>query len=416
MRQSQLFTKTRREDPKDEVSQNAKLLIRGGFINKELAGVYSYLPLGLRVLNKISNIIREEMNALGAVELEMTALQNPELYEKTGRWDDAVVDNWFKTDLKSGSRLGLGFTHEEMITNLMKDHINSYKDLPVYAYQIQTKFRNEERAKSGLMRGREFLMKDLYSFNDSEASLDDFYDQAKGAYERIYERVGLGDLTYITFASGGTFSKFSHEFQTLSEAGEDTIYVCEEKGFAINKEVLDEETLAEMGIAREDLVERKAIEVGNIFKLGTKFSEPLGLNFTDENGAKRSVVMGSYGIGPGRVMGTIVEALSDDKGIVWPKSVAPFMAHLVWILGEGEMSAELADKLYDGLTEAGIEVFYDDRVASAGEKFANADLLGMPYRIVVSDKTLKEGKFELTERSTGETRFVNEEELFDLLK
>ncbi|MFA5023305.1 MAG: aminoacyl--tRNA ligase-related protein, partial [Candidatus Paceibacterota bacterium] len=226
MRQSQLFTKTRREDPKDEVSQNAKLLIRGGFINKELAGVYSYLPLGLRVLNKISNIIREEMNALGAVELEMTALQNPELYEKTGRWDDAIVDNWFKTDLKSGSRLGLGFTHEEMITNLMKDHLSSYKDLPVYAYQIQTKFRNEERAKSGLMRGREFLMKDLYSFNDSEASLNDFYDQAKGAYERIYERVGLGDITYITFASGGTFSKFSHEFQTLSEAGEDTIYVC----------------------------------------------------------------------------------------------------------------------------------------------------------------------------------------------
>ncbi|MFA5290748.1 MAG: aminoacyl--tRNA ligase-related protein [Candidatus Paceibacterota bacterium] len=416
MRQSQLFTKTRREDPKDEVSQNAKLLIRGGFINKELAGVYSYLPLGLRVLNKISNIIREEMNALGAVELEMTALQNPELYEKTGRWDDAIVDNWFKTDLKSGSRLGLGFTHEEMITNLMKDHLSSYKDLPVYAYQIQTKFRNEERAKSGLMRGREFLMKDLYSFNDSEASLNDFYDQAKGAYERIYERVGLGDITYITFASGGTFSKFSHEFQTLSEAGEDTIYVCEEKGFAINKEVLDEETLAEMGIAREDLVERKAIEVGNIFKLGTKFSEPLGLNFTDEKGEKRPVVMGSYGIGPGRVMGTVVEALADDKGIIWPRSIAPFMAHLVWIPGEGETAAELADKLYDGLTEAGIEVFYDDRVASAGEKFANADLLGMPYRIVVSDKTLKEGKFELKERATGTTRLVSEEELFDLLK
>ncbi|MFA5001312.1 MAG: aminoacyl--tRNA ligase-related protein [Candidatus Paceibacterota bacterium] len=416
MRQSQLFTKTRKEDPKDEVAKNAKLLIRGGFINKELAGVYSYLPLGLRVLNKINNIIREEMNGLGAVELELTALQNPELYEKTNRWAEEAVDVWFKTNLKSGSQLGLGFTHEEAITELMKDHVSSYKDLPVYAYQIQTKFRNEERAKSGLMRGREFLMKDLYSFNDSEESLNDFYDQVKGAYERIYERVGLGDLTYITFASGGSFSKFSHEFQTLSEAGEDTIYVCEEKKFAINKEVLDEETLKEVGIARENLVEKKAIEVGNIFKLGTRFSEPLGLTFTDENGEKRPVVMGSYGIGPGRLMGTVVETLSDEKGIVWPKSIAPFDLHLVWIPGEGDLAAELADKLYDGLTEEGIEVFYDDQVTSAGEKFANADLLGLPYRVIVSDKTLKEGKFELTERATRETRWVDEEELFALLK
>ncbi|MFA6253648.1 MAG: aminoacyl--tRNA ligase-related protein [Candidatus Paceibacterota bacterium] len=416
MRQSQLFTKTRREDPKDEVAKNAKLLIRAGYINKELAGVYSYLPLGLRVLNKINNIIREEMETLGAVELAMTALQNPELYEKTNRWEDAVVDNWFKTQLKSGTELGLGFTHEEMITELMKSHISSYKDLPVYAYQIQTKFRNEARAKSGIMRGREFLMKDLYSFNDSEVSLNDFYDQAKGAYERIFERVGLGDITYITFASGGTFSKFSHEFQTLSDAGEDTIYVSEEKKFAINKEVLDEETLAEVGIAREDLVEKKAIEVGNIFKLGDKFSAPLGLSFTDENGAKRPVIMGSYGIGPGRIMGTVVETFADEKGIVWPKSIAPFDVHLVWLPGDGELAAELADKLYDSLTESGIEVFYDDRSASAGEKFANADLLGMPYRLIVSDKTLGEGKFELMERATGETRWVSEEELFDLLK
>lgn len=416
MRQSQLFTKTRKEDPKDEVAKNAKLLIRGGFINKELAGVYSYLPLGLRVLNKISNIIREEMNALGGVELELTALQNPELYEKTNRWDDTLVDNWFKTELKSGSQLGLGFTHEEAITELMKGHISSYKDLPIYAYQIQTKFRNEQRAKSGIMRGREFLMKDLYSFNDSEESLNDFYDQAKGAYERIFERVGLGDITYITFASGGTFSKFSHEFQTLSEAGEDTIFVSEEKKFAINREVLDEETLAEVGIARADLVEKRAIEVGNIFKLGTKFSEPLGLTFTDENGIKRPVVMGSYGIGPGRIMGTVVETLADDRGIIWPKSIAPFTVHLVWIPGEGDLAAELADKLYDSLTEEGVEVFYDDQVASAGEKFAKADLLGMPYRVIVSDKTLKEGKFELMERATGEVKWVSEEELFDLLK
>jgi len=416
MRQSQLFTKTRKEDPKDEVAKNAKLLIRAGFINKELAGVYSYLPLGLRVLNKISNIIREEMNALGAVELEMTALQNPELWKKTGRWDDEVLDVWFKTELKSGGELGLGTTHEEMITELMKSHLSSYKDLPVYAYQFQTKFRNELRVKSGIIREREFLMKDLYSFNDSETGLNDFYDQAKGAYERIFELVGLGDITYITFASGGTFSKYSHEFQTLSEAGEDTIFVCEEKKFAINREILDEETLTEVGITRENLVERKAIEVGNIFKLGTRFSEPLGLTFTDEDGGKRPVVMGSYGIGPGRIMGAVVETLSDEKGIVWPKSIAPFVAHLVWIPGEGDLSAELADQLYESLIVEGIEVFYDDRVASAGEKFANADLLGMPYRVIVSDKTLREGKFELKERATSETRWVGKEELFDLLK
>lgn len=416
MRQSQLFTKTRREDPKDEVSKNAKLLIRGGFVNKELAGVYSYLPLGLRVLNKICQIIREEMDSLGAIELEMTALQNPELYEKTNRWDDSVVDNWFKTDLKSGSKLGLGFTHEEAVTELMKNHVNSYKDLPIYAYQIQTKFRNEERAKSGLMRGREFLMKDLYSFCESEDSLNDFYDQVKGAYERIFERVGLGDLTYITFASGGTFSRFSHEFQTLSEAGEDTIFVCEEKKFAINKEVLDEETLSEVGINRENLVERKAIEVGNIFKLGTKFSEPLGLTYTASNGERLPVVMGSYGLGPGRIMGTVVEVLSDEKGIVWPKSIAPFMVHLIWLPGNNEATAELADKLYSGLISMGIEVLFDDQNTSAGEKFATADIIGLPYRVVVSDKTLTEGKFELTERLTGETQFVDQEKLFELLK
>lgn len=411
MRQSQLFTKTRREDPKDEVATNAKLLIRAGFINKELAGVYSYLPLGLRVLNKINKIIREEVNALGAVELELTALQNPELYEKTGRWSDEVVDNWFKTELRSGGQLGLGFTHEEMITELMKNHINSYKDLPIYTYQIQTKFRNEPRAKSGVMRGREFPMKDLYSFSDSEGSLDDFYDQVKGAYERIFDRVGLGELTYITFASGGTFSRFSHEFQTLTPAGEDTIFVSREKKFAINKEVLEADTLRELGIELEELKEERAVEVGNIFKLGTKFSEPLGLLFTDENGEKRPVVMGSYGIGPARVMGTVAEALADDKGLVWPKSIAPFLVHLVWIPGTGEIGAEAADRLYDELLKAGIEVFYDDRVTSAGEKFADADLLGLPYRVVVSDKTLAGKKFELKERVSGAIRMVDINEL-----
>ncbi len=416
MRQSQLFTKTRKEDPKDEVAKNAKLLIRAGFIHKELAGVYSYLPLGLRVLEKIKNIIREEMNALGGQEVQMTILQNPALFEKTNRWDDAKVDNWFKTELKSGGKLGLGLTHEEAFTELLKGHTNSYKDLPVYLYQIQKKFRNELRAKSGIMRGREFTMKDLYSFHTDQEDLDDFHDRVKGAYEKILERLGLNDITYFTFASGGIFSKYSYEFQTLSETGEDTIYVCEEKKFAINKEVLDEEILAEFSITQNDLVEKKAIEVGNIFKLGTKFSEPLNLNFVDETGGNQPVIMGSYGLGIDRLMGTIAEVFSDDKGLVWPRAVAPFDIHLVWLPGEDDSSVELADKLYDSLQDKGVEVFYDDRITSAGEKFASADLLGLPYRAIVSDKTLKEGKFELTERATSETRWVTKEELFDLLK
>lgn len=415
MRQSQLFTKTRREAPKDEVAKNAQLLIRAGYINKEMAGVYSYLPLGLRVRNKIANIIREELASVGAVELELSALQSSELYEETNRWSDEVVDNWFKTKLKSGTELGLGFTHEEMITALMKGQINSYKDLPIYVYQIQTKFRNEQRAKSGLMRGREFLMKDLYSFNKDEEGLDDFYDQMKGVYERIFERVGLGDLTYITYASGGTFSKYSHEYQTLSEAGEDIIYLSEEKRVAINKEVLTDDVLQELGIEREQLVEKKAIEVGNIFKLGTKFSEALGLNYVDEQGNKQLVVMGSYGIGLGRVMGTVAEVLSDDKGLIWPRSIAPFSLHLVMLPGGDEVKL-VADKLYEELNLAGVEVLYDDRDLPAGEKFAEADLLGLPYRVVISEKTIKEGKLELKERIGSEPRFVTQEELLSLVK
>ena len=422
MFQSRLFTKTRREDPKDEVSKNAKLLIRAGFIHKEMAGVYSFLPLGLRVLNKINNIIREEMNALGATELELTALQNPALYEKTDRWSDDKVDVWFKTELQTGGELGLGFTHEEAITELLKNHISSYKDLPRAVYQIQTKFRNETRAKSGILRGREFLMKDLYSFHTTEEDLDNFYDKVKGAYERIFERVGLGDLTYVTFASGGVFSKYSHEFQTLCEAGEDLIYLSEEKKLAVNKEVLTDETLAELGLAREELVEKKAIEVGNIFKLGTRFSEPLGLVYKDEAGETRPVVMGCYGFGPGRVLGTLAEIKADDKGLVWPRSVAPFDIQLV-ILGKdvclsagGENlneTAKTALEIYNELTAGGKEVLCDDRDLSAGEKLADADLLGLPYRLVVSDRAIKEGKFELTDRATGETVHLSETELLN---
>lgn len=425
MFQSQLFSKTRREDPKGEVSQNAKLLIRAGFIHKEMAGVYSYLPLGLRVLNKINDIIRKEMDALGAVELELTALQNPLLYEKTDRWSGDKVDIWFKTELQTGGELGLGFTHEEAITELLKNHVSSYKDLPRAIYQIQTKFRNETRAKSGILRGREFLMKDLYSFHVSEEDLDNFYDKVKGAYERIFERIGLGDSTYITFASGGVFSKYSHEFQTLSEAGEDLIYLSEEKKLAVNKEVLNDETLSELGLSRDELSEKKSIEVGNIFKLGTRFSQPLGLYFKDEKGESRPVVMGCYGLGPARIMGVIAEIKSDNKGLVWPRAVAPFDIHLVVLGKEVGLSgdrealtetAKTALEIYEELTASGKEVLCDDRDLSAGEKLADADLLGIPFRLVISDSAIKKGKFELVDRATGEIEYLSEAELLNKVR
>jgi prolyl-tRNA synthetase len=406
MKQSHLFTKTRREAPKDEVAKNAQLLIRAGYINKEMAGVYSYLPLGLRTLNKIVNIIREEMNAIGGQEVSLTALQDKSTWEATNRWSDEVVDNWFKTQLKNGTELGLGFTHEEPLTKLMRDHIRSFRDLPVAAYQFQTKFRNETRAKSGIMRGREFLMKDLYSFNVDEKAHADFYEKAKQAYLKVFNRVGLGDETFVTFASGGSFSKYSHEFQTLTEAGEDLIYIDEKKKIAINKEVLNDEVLKDLGVNRADLVEKKAVEVGNIFSLGTKFSEPLGLAYSDETGKNKPVIMGSYGIGPGRLMGTIVEIHGDEKGLVWPEAVAPFAVHLVALFDkEGEVK-KAADALYESLTKKGVEVLYDDRDATAGEKFSDSDLIGIPVRYTISAKTLKENSIEVKNRKTGETSVV----------
>lgn len=416
MKQSQLFSKTRREAPKDEVSKNAQLLIRAGYVHKELAGVYSYLPLGLRTLNRIVQVIREEMNAVGGQELIMSALQDKELWSRTDRWDDAKVDNWFKTTLKSGGETGLGITHEEPLTRIMSDHISSYRDLPVYAYQFQNKFRNEMRAKSGIMRGKEFLMKDLYTFSKDEEQHNADYAKVREAYLKTFERLGIGDITYVTFADGGIFSDFSEEFQTVSDAGEDIIYVHEGKHIAVNKEVYTDENLAKLGLERGDLVEKKAIETGNIFHLGTRFSEPLGLTFKDEEGNEKPVVMGSYGIGPTRLMGTLVEVLSDDKGIVWPEEVAPFAVHLVSITGKSDEVEKEAARVYEDLTAHGIEVLWDDRDVRAGEKFADADLIGIPLRLVVSERSLSEGGFELTERKTGTSTLVPESTLLDTLK
>ncbi len=411
MKQSLLFTKTRKDAPKDEVSKNAQLLIRAGFIHKEMAGVYSYTPLGLLVINKIINIIREEMNGIGSQELLLTTLQDKSIWEKTGRWSDESIDVWFKTKLKNDTELGLGTTHEEQITHLMKDYIRSYRDLPVKAYQFQTKFRNETRAKSGIMRCREFIMKDLYSFSKDEQEHNTLYDEVSNAYEKIFKKVGIGDITYKTFASGGSFSKYSHEFQTLSEAGEDTIYIDEKKKLAVNKEILNDEELKKLSLNKADLKEIKAVEVGNIFSLGTRFSDALELFYLDEKGEKRPVVMGCYGIGPGRLMGVIAEVLSDEKGLVWPKEISPFDIHLISIEDkEGKVKAE-AQKLYDRLIKSGKTVLFDDRDMRPGEKFADSDLIGIPTRYVISEKTIKEDSVEVKDRKTGNTEMIKNERI-----
>jgi len=411
MRQSQLFTKTSKETPKDEVSRNAQLLLRAGFIFKEMAGVYSFLPLGLRVMKKIEGIIRDEMNAVGGVEMKTSIMQNKEVWEKSNRWDDKIVDNWFKTKLKNGMEVGLSFTNEEAYSNILKQYVSSYKDLPAYPYDFKDIFRNEARSKSGIMRGREFFWKALYSFSKDEEEHNAFYTKMMIAYKKIFDRAGIGSSTYLTFASGGTFSKFSHEFQTVCEAGEDIIYIQKDnygKGLnvepgqaAINKEIYTDDLKKDLGL-KGSFEEKKAVEVGNIFTLGTKFSEPLDLKYKDEKGEDKMVFMGSYGIGLGRLMGTIVELNNDKDGIIWPAEIAPFAVHLISL-----NKNEKGDKIYEEMEKAGIEVLYDDREeVSAGEKFASADLIGCPTRIVVSEKTLAKDSVEIKKRGSEKVEMV----------
>jgi prolyl-tRNA synthetase len=383
-----MLGKTKKDVSKDETSNNAQLLIKGGFVQKEMAGVYAYLPLGYRVLQKIIRVIREEMDEIGGQEVHLGSLQNPEVWEKTERWSNDVIDVWFKTTLQSGTEVGLANTHEEPLTQIMTHYVQSYKDLPMYIYQFQTKFRNELRAKSGLLRTREFIMKDLYSFNRTQEGHDKFYGVAKEAYHKIFDTLGIGDKTFLTFASGKPFSKYSHEFQTICEQGEDIIYLDRNKKIAINKEVYTDEVINDLGLNKGDLEEISATEVGNIFQLGTKYSDALGLTYTTKNGGEKPVIMGSYGIGPGRAMATIVELLHDENGIIWPESIAPFKVHLVGLNLEDVEVKKNADYLYEKLEENDIEVLYDDRVdTTAGEKFADSDLIGIPYRAVVSKKT-----------------------------
>lgn len=397
MKQSELFTKTIKEAPKDEISINSQLLIRAGFIDKLMAGVYSFLPLGLRVMTKIENIIREEMNVISGQEILMPSLHPKENWITTGRW--TTMSDLFKLEDSNKKEFALGPTHEEIVVPLVKKYVNSYKDLPFYVYQIQDKFRMELRAKSGLLRGREFIMKDLYSFHLDEKDLNDYYEKAKEAYIKIFKRAGIWEKTHVTFASGGSFSKYSQEFQMVSEAGEDIIYVCKKCNQAINREIFDEIKICP-NCGKKGFEEKKSIEVGNIFKLMNKYSKPFNLTIRDEDGKVKEIIMGTYGIGLGRLMGAVVEVNHDEKGIIWPKEAAPFQVHLIEIKSS-------AKKIYDDLVKEGIEVLYDDRQdKSVGEKFSDADLIGIPLRIVVSEKTLKEKSVEIKERSKKETKLV----------
>ncbi len=402
MKQSHYFSKTSKTASKDEISVNARLLEQGGFVHKEMAGVYSYLPLGIRVLQKIENIIREEMNAIGGQEVLMPALQPKENWETTGRW--TALDVLFKVKSQTDSEYALGPTHEEIVTPLGKAVITSYRDLPLAVYQIQTKFRDEVRAKSGLMRGREFRMKDLYSFHATAEDLAAYYQEVATAYKKIFSRLGIPAL-YVE-ADGGTFSKFSHEFQVETPNGEDTVYVCESCSLAVNKEIFkDGRKCTDCG--KSDYREIKASEVGNIFELKTKYSDSFNLTYTAEDGSQQPVLMGCYGIGPSRCMGVIVEQHHDEAGIIWPESIAPFKVHLVVLAAKDQAVKETADQLYSDLQAAGVEVLYDDREsASAGEKFADSDLIGIPHRLIVSGKTMAENSAELKSRASGETSFV----------
>ncbi len=405
---SHAFIRTHKDAPKDEVSRNAQLLVRAGYVDKLSAGVYTFLPLGLRVMKKIERIIRREMNAIGGQELLMPALHPKENWVTTGRWD--AMDDLYKVTDVSGRESALGATHEEIVVPIAKNFISSYKDLPFALYQFQNKFRMELRAKSGLLRGREFLMKDLYSFHATQEDAEAFYAKVRDAYMRIFTAAGIGEKTYLTFASGGSFSKYSHEFQTLTDAGEDLIHICGHCRIAINEEIFsDQKTCPECG--GSEFTTEKSVETGNIFDLKTKYSDPFHLAFKDETGALKPVLMGCYGIGLGRLMGTVVEVHADERGIVWPEQISPYQYHLIMLGGNDDVRRR-ADEVYEMLSASGVEVLYDDRDVSSGVKFADADLIGITRQIVIGKKAMETpGLVEVKDRITGEVRTIAAEEL-----
>ena len=409
-----LTTKIRKESPKDELSINARLLERGNFISKLMAGVYSYLPLGKRVLAKIENIIRDEMNHLNAQEVLLPALQPRENWDQTGRWNE--IDVLFKLKGIGNRDFALGPTHEEIITPLCGQLIHSYKDLPLSFYQIQTKFRNETRAKSGLLRGREFRMKDLYSFHATSEDLDGYYDNVLQSYFKIFKRCGLEEVTYLTLASGGTFSKYSHEFQTITESGEDIIYLCKKCNLGINKEIISEQREMCPKCHNQKLSQEKAIEVGNIFKLMSRFSNAFKMSYHDATGKENNIFMGCYGIGSSRLIGAIVETFHDRYGIIWPYQVSPFHIHLISLCQKSEEWAQV-ESIFEKLQNASLEILYDDRIdVSAGIRFGESDLIGIPLKLIVSPKTLAQNSIELKHRKTGETQVVRINDLLNFIE
>lgn len=418
MLQSQLFTKTQKEVSTDETNAGTQLLMRAGFIDKAAAGIYTMLPLGWRALQNIEKIIADQMDGLGAQRVVMPALVPKKNWELTGRWKE--FDVLYKLKGQGGEEYGLGATLEEMVTPVAQKFAFSYRDFPLGIYQIQTKFRDELRAKSGLLRGREFLMKDLYSFHVDQKNCDEYYERVKEIYFSIFKSVGLAQSTYLTLASGGTFSKFSHEFQTVTDSGEDLLYICQNCGFTINREIKNEYPKCP-DCGGEKFDEKKAIEVGNIFKLGTKYSGAFGFEATGADGGKLPVLMCCYGIGLTRVLGTIAEISRDDHGMIWPEAVAPFKVHLLELESKDEETngrvKETCQKIYQDLQKKQIEVLYDDRAGkSAGEKFKDADLLGMPWRVVVSSKTLEKNCVELKKRDELQAKLVGLDGISDGMK
>ena len=411
MRYSKLFGHTIKEAPKDEISINSKLLTRAGFIRKEVSGVYNYLPLGLKIIEKISNIVREEMNAIRGQELLLSALQNKQSWEKTNRWNN--FDALFKLTSVLDREYPLGPTHEEVVVPLAREFISSYKDLPLSVYQIQTKFRDEKRAKSGILRGREFLMKDLYSFHMDEKDSKKYYEVVKKAYEKVFKRLGLKAIE--TQASGGAFSQLSHEYQVITDAGEDEIIYCPGGDFSSNAEISPVREGKQCDLGHGPLKKAKAIEVGNIFPLGTKFSDAFGLTYKNKEGKDVPVVMGCYGIGISRLMGTIAEIYNDKNGLMWPKEAAPYDAQLIMINDKGLIIKSRADEIYEKLEKAGVEVLYDDRDdVSAGAKFADADLIGIPSRLVISEKT--GDRIEYKERTSDKSELLDIEDVLGKLR
>lgn len=413
MLQSKLFSKTIKERSTDVEAVSHDLLMRAGYVDQLMAGVYTFMPLGFKVLKNIENIIRKNMEEVGGQEVLMPVLQPKENWLKTGRWNN--FDVLFRIKGSGDKDYALGPTHEEIVSPLAKKNIFSYRDLPFSLFQIQTKFRDEVRVKSGILRTREFLMKDLYSFHATQEDLDKFYDKMIKVYFNVYKELGIKDKTYLTLASGGTFSKYSHEFQMISDAGEDLIYICNKCKTAINKEIKDTTPVCPK-CSSDSFEEKKAVEVGNIFKLGNKYSLPFDLKFTDKYGQEKPVIMGCYGIGLSRIVGTAVEANHDERGIIWPKSISPFLVHLIELGSDKKVRSE-AEKLYKILQKEKINVLYDDRQdKSAGEKFAESDLIGIPFRIVVSEKTIAKKSVELKERNKTTAKLVKKEQLLKLLK